>query len=143
MPFDLNYTWARPPFGHAPNVAQEEETINNARYLPTFQPTCSLNSTTIIWLNLLHSQEVHKGTDLAIELPCKHFFHPECVVPWLKLSNTCPLCRNAIPLPAPTLEEPDVTGAMGRAARLREMREAREGEEEAYLAQIREHLIQR
>ncbi|MCD9639269.1 hypothetical protein HAX54_023677 [Datura stramonium] len=33
----------------------------------------------------------------ASQLPCKHFFHNDCIVPWLNRSNTCPLCRHKLP----------------------------------------------
>lgn len=39
--------------------------------------------------------EVKVG-DEAVVLPCKHWFHEQCVVLWLKQHNTCPICRAAI-----------------------------------------------
>jgi len=36
-----------------------------------------------------------KGEKVAV-LPCEHFFHGECVVPWLKLHGTCPVCRRSV-----------------------------------------------
>ncbi|KAF3055645.1 putative RING finger protein P32A8.03c [Daldinia childiae] len=39
--------------------------------------------------------EVKVG-DEAVVLPCKHWFHEQCAVLWLKQHNTCPICRASI-----------------------------------------------
>jgi len=32
------------------------------------------------------------GTKIK-RLPCKHEYHPECIVQWLETNNSCPICR--------------------------------------------------
>ncbi|KAH0591107.1 hypothetical protein H2248_001211 [Termitomyces sp. 'cryptogamus'] len=32
----------------------------------------------------------------VITLPCRHPFHEPCILPWLKSSGTCPVCRYAL-----------------------------------------------
>lgn len=39
--------------------------------------------------------EMRVGDEVTV-LPCKHWFHGECVILWLKEHNTCPICRAPI-----------------------------------------------
>ena len=44
--------------------------------------------------------EFEVGDTLAT-LPCAHFFHAECVAPWLKTNKTCPCCKRELPGASP------------------------------------------
>ncbi|KAH7960284.1 hypothetical protein HPB49_018518 [Dermacentor silvarum] len=40
--------------------------------------------------------EEFKTGEQVKRLPCQHHFHPDCIVPWLELHGTCPICRKLL-----------------------------------------------
>ena len=40
--------------------------------------------------------EDFKLNESARLLRCDHFYHNDCIIPWLELHDTCPLCRKSL-----------------------------------------------
>ena len=57
------------------------------------QPSCPL------------CMEDYKIEEAVTQLPCSHIFHNECVLPWMNMKNSCPICRECISNELPTLLE--------------------------------------
>ncbi|KAK7401367.1 hypothetical protein VNO78_12789 [Psophocarpus tetragonolobus] len=41
-------------------------------------------------------REFDEGVEVSL-MPCKHVYHHECLIKWLKISHMCPMCRYPMP----------------------------------------------
>nr|CAB3265625.1 E3 ubiquitin-protein ligase RNF126-like [Phallusia mammillata] len=67
-----------------------EQTINGLPTIHVDQPLVDSGKECSVCM------EAFKLKDEAKKLPCSHFFHIPCIEPWLKLHNTCPICRKLV-----------------------------------------------
>ncbi|XP_019720906.1 E3 ubiquitin-protein ligase RNF126-B-like [Hippocampus comes] len=79
--------------GQLENTGPPPAEKNMISSLPT---VCISQEQTDCRLECTICREEYSPGESARKLPCLHFFHSECIVPWLELHDTCPVCRKSL-----------------------------------------------
>ncbi|KAI9187802.1 hypothetical protein H9P43_002193 [Blastocladiella emersonii ATCC 22665] len=56
------------------------------------------------------NEALETGDSDARRLPCGHTYDRDCIVPWLELRNTCPMCRHELPTDRPAVPKNPLGG---------------------------------
>jgi Ring finger domain len=82
----------------APTVLQNLPTVrvrSVERYICCLPCTTPSTSAPIDDCTICSTSFVVEST--VVRLPCSHMYHPNCIDAWLRMHNTCPVCRSILP----------------------------------------------
>lgn len=80
---------------HRP-VPATEEIVSNLPREVLEQNSPTLNKDCAICKDQFKLETEDPDEQVILTLPCNHPFHEPCILPWLKSSGTCPVCRHAL-----------------------------------------------
>ena len=83
-------------FGAPPEDTPRPTSTECIRTLPRITPTEN-DLAYMLCKECTICKEDYKTEEKLIELPCKHTFHEDCILPWLNIHSSCPTCRYALP----------------------------------------------
>jgi len=82
-------------------VAATEDIIDNLPRAVLEEGSPLLGENCAVCKELFSLTSENPEDQVVVTLSCNHAFHEGCIVPWLKSSGTCPVCRFAL-IPQPT-----------------------------------------
>lgn len=84
----------------------EQLLLQSNRQGPAPAPQSAIDSMPVVKINRRHlnddpqcpvcKEKFEIGAE-AREMPCKHLYHTDCIIPWLVQHNSCPVCRHPLP----------------------------------------------
>ncbi|XP_057515523.1 E3 ubiquitin-protein ligase RZF1-like [Amaranthus tricolor] len=102
----LIYRAQLPDSGSRLDEMTERLLIESETPSPDSQSAIDALETIKITPNHIESDNSHSNCPICLDrfeigtkarkTPCNHIYHSECIVPWLVLRNTCPVCRHQL-----------------------------------------------
>jgi len=77
-------TYGTPPASNSSIQKLKKEEVNEKNLKDYEKQECTI------------CKDIFKLKEHAITMPCEHSFHEDCLLPWLKKHNSCPICRHEL-----------------------------------------------